>query len=210
MLCISWACANLLSSGAGTAPGAWDILEGGSTSRCEVVGVKPRELTAAAIFAALTFIVTRYTAIPIPATKGYFNLGEVVIYIAALTFGPAVGLVAGGYGSALADYLAAPQFMFFTLVIKGLEGYLVGWLARPTTAGRLRATVIGGTWMVTGYFLAETLFARVLGIAPTPATAVAAALTELPFNVVQVTAGIVVAVLVAVRLVPLMAEKPSR
>ena len=172
--------------------------------------MKPRDLAAAAIFTALTFVVTRYTLIPIPATKGYFNLGEVVIYIAALAFGPVVGLLAGGVGSALADLVAAPQFALFTFVIKGIEGYLVGRLAGPTTASRLRATIIGGAWMVAGYFLAETLFARVLGIAPTPATAVAAALTELPFNVVQVTAGIIVAVLVAVRLVPLMAEKPSR
>src|SRR3990170_8548552 len=77
--------------GAGTAPGAclfdgqrapgiyWRAVR---PSRCEVVGVKPRDLAAAAIFAALTFVVTRYTLIPIPATKGYFNLGEVVIYIA--------------------------------------------------------------------------------------------------------------------------------
>jgi uncharacterized membrane protein len=177
---------------------------------CEVVSVKPRDLAAAAVFAALTFVVTRYTVIPIPATKGYFNLGEVVIYIAALAYGPLVGSVAGGVGSALADLVAAPPFAPFTFVIKGIEGYLVGRLAGSTTPARLRATVIGGAWMVTGYFLAETLFARFLGIAPTPAAAVAAALTELPFNVVQVTAGVIVSVLVAVRLVPLMAEKPSR
>ncbi len=172
--------------------------------------MKPRELSAAAIFAALTFVVTRYTVINIPATKGYFNLGEVVIYVGALAFGPLVGLLAGGVGSAVADLVAAPQFAPFTLVIKGIEGYLVGRLAGPTAGARLRATVIGGAWMVTGYFLVEVLFARVLGIAPTPAAAVAAALTELPFNVVQVTAGVIVALLVAVRLVPLLAGKPLR
>jgi len=162
--------------------------------------VRARDLAAAAIFAALTFVVTRYTVIPIPATKGFFNLGEVVIYIGALAFGPAVGLFAGGVGSALADLVAAPQFAPFTLVIKGMEGYLVGRLAGPTTPARLRATILGGAWMVAGYFLAETLFARILGIAPTPALAVGAALTELPFNVVQVTSGIIVSVLVATRL----------
>ncbi len=172
--------------------------------------MKPRELSAAAIFAALTFVVTRYTVINIPATKGYFNLGEVVIYVGALAFGPLVGLLAGGVGSAVADLVAAPQFAPFTLVIKGIEGYLVGRLAGPTSGARLRATVIGGAWMVVGYFLTEVLFARVLGIAPTPAAAVAAALTELPFNVVHVTAGVIVALLVAVRLVPLLAERPLR
>ncbi len=165
--------------------------------------MKTRDVTAAAIFAALTFVVTWYPLahIPIPATKGYFNLGEVVIYLAAIAFGPPVGAIAGAVGSALADVAAAaPQYAAFTFVIKGIEGYLVGRLAGVTAASRLRATIVGGAWMVLGYFLAEVVFARVLGIAPTPATAVAAALTELPFNIVQVAVGVIVAVLVAGRL----------
>lgn len=162
--------------------------------------MKARDVAAAAVFIALTFVVTRYTVIPIPATKGFFNLGEVVIYIAALVFGPLVGVLAGGLGSSLADLVAAPQFAPFTLVIKGIEGYVVGRLAGSTPIARLRATVIGGAWMVAGYFTAEVVFARPLGIAPTPATAVAAALTEVPFNLVQVASGVIVAVLVAARL----------
>lgn len=163
--------------------------------------MRTRELAAAAIFAAVTFVVTRYTLIPIPATKGYFNLGEVAIYIAALAFGPAVGAIAGALGSALADIAAAaPQFALFTFVIKGVEGYLVGRLAGSTTASRVRATVVGGAWMVLGYFVVEVVFARLLGIAPSSAAAVGAALTEMPFNVVQAVAGVVVSVLVAMRL----------
>jgi uncharacterized membrane protein len=162
-----------------------------------------RDVTAAAIFAALTFVVTWYplARIPIPATKGYFNLGEVVIYLAAIVFGPAVGAFAGAVGSALADIAAAaPQYAVFTFLIKGIEGYLVGRLVGITAASRLRATIVGGVWMVLGYFLAEVVFARVLGIAPTPATAVAAALTEVPWNIVQAAVGVVVAVSVAGRL----------
>ena len=172
--------------------------------------MKTRELAAAAIFIALTFVVTRYTVIPIPATKGFFNLGEVVIYIAAIAFGPIVGMLAGGAGSALADLAVAPQFAPFTLVIKGIEGYVVGRLAGPTTVSRLRATIIGGAWMVTGYFLSEVLFARVLGIAPTPAAAVGAALTEVPFNIVQVTVGVIISIPVALRLLGLASQSPSR
>ena len=162
--------------------------------------MRPRDLAAAAVFIALTFVVTRFTVIPIPATKGYFNLGEVVIYIAALVFGPVVGALAGGLGAALADYVAAPQFAPFTLVIKGIEGLLVGLLAGTTTASRLRALLAGGLWLVAGYFGAEVIFAGPLGIAPTPAAAVAAASTEVPFNIVQALVGIVVALAVAARL----------
>ncbi|HEY3248661.1 MAG TPA: ECF transporter S component [bacterium] len=163
--------------------------------------MKTRDLAAAAIFIALTFVVTRYTVIPIPATKGYFNLGEVVIYIAAIVFGPFVGAAAGGIGSALADIAAAAsQFAPFTLAVKGLEGYLVGRLAGATTPSRIAAAVAGGAVMVGGYFLSEVLFAKTLGIAPTPGAAVGAALTEVPFNLVQVAAGVIVAVLVTARL----------
>ena len=132
-----------------------------------------RQWSRAAILVALTFVVTRFTVIPIPATKGFFNLGEVVIYVAAISFGPIVGLLAGGIGSALADLVAAPQFAPFTLVIKGLEGYLVGRFARGTRGVPVRAMAVGGACMVAGYFIAEVLFARVLGIAPTPGTALA-------------------------------------
>jgi uncharacterized membrane protein len=170
--------------------------------------MKPRELAAAAVFIALAFVVTRYTVIPIPQTKGYFNLGEVVIYIAALIFGPVVGALAGGVGSALADVAGSYlQFAPLTLVIKGVEGFIVGRLAGAGTAGRLRATVAGGIWMVAGYFLAEVIFARPLGIAPTPLTAVAAAATEVPFNIVQVAVGVIVATVVAARLRPLAPQR---
>lgn len=160
-----------------------------------------KTLVSAGIFIALTFAVTRFTVIPIPATKGYFNLGEVVIYVAAFALGPVVGLLAGGMGSALADLVAAPQFAPVTLIVKGIEGYLVGRLAGDTSRSRFRAAAAGGACMVLGYFGAEVLFARALGIAPTPTIAVGLALAEVPFNIVQAAAGAIVAVPVVLRLV---------
>ncbi|HEV8340169.1 MAG TPA: ECF transporter S component [bacterium] len=171
--------------------------------------MKTRDLAAAAIFAALTFVVTRYTVIPIPATRGFFNLGEVVIYIAALTSGPFVGMIAGGLGSSLADVAAGYGYYApFTLVIKGIEGLIVGWLARPTATARLRATAVGGVWMILGYFLSQVFFFQVLQFAATQTAALTAAFTEMPFNVVQVAVGIVVGVPVASRLAKL-APRPS-
>jgi len=44
----------------------------------------PLKLALAAVFAALVCVATLALVISIPATSGYFNLGETVIYIAAL------------------------------------------------------------------------------------------------------------------------------
>jgi uncharacterized membrane protein len=153
----------------------------------------PLKLALAAIFGALAAAVTISFVIPIPATSGYFNLGEAIVYTAALVFGPFVGGFAGG-SVAIADILVpgAAQFAPGTLVIKGLEGVIVGFLNRKlqkhTSNLGLIATisvVVGGLEMVAGYFIYEQLF---LGYS------MAAALVEVPFNIVQMAVGLVVAV----------------
>jgi len=155
-------------------------------------GIKtPLQLALATVFAALVCVATLAIVISIPATSGYFNLGETVIYIAALLFGPLVGAVAGG-GAAIADMLVAAQFAPGTLVIKGFEGAIVGFLNRKlqkiTRSRTLSATVsiiIGGLEMIAGYFIYEQL------VLSYP---FAVALVEVPFNIVQMLVGLVVAI----------------
>jgi uncharacterized membrane protein len=149
------------------------------------------KIATAAIFAALVASATLLFVIPIPATSGYFNLGETLIYIAALLFGPLVGAVAGS-GATIADALVAAQFAPGTFTIKAIEGFLVGFLSkkinkkvRSITLSATIAIVIGGLEMVAGYFLYETF---VLGYP------FALAAVEVPFNLVQMLIGLVVAV----------------
>lgn len=85
-------------------------------------------LAMAAVFAALVCIATTIFRIEVPATSGYFNIGETIIYITALLFGPLVGAFAGGLGSAIADMIGYPVFAPGTLIIKGFEGAIVGFL----------------------------------------------------------------------------------
>ena len=153
----------------------------------------PLQIAAAAIFAALVFVVTyAIPPISIPATSGYFNIGETTIYIAALLFGPYVGALSGGIGAAIADGLLAPQFALGTLVIKGAEGAIVGFLfirlqkvLHNRTLSACVAVVVGGLEMVVGYFVYEQL---VLGYP------LLAASVEIPFNIVQMVVGLAVAV----------------
>lgn len=149
-----------------------------------------RDLARAGLMTAIVFVVTRAFVLPIPQTKGFFNLGEAGIYLAALMFGPVVGAVAGGVGSALADLsLGYAQYAPFTLIIKGLEGAVVAVLALRVGLGvgrtarllsRVAATALGGLVMVAGYFLAQ---AYGLGLGWLPA------LAEVPYNLVQVVVG---------------------
>jgi uncharacterized membrane protein len=149
------------------------------------------KIAAAAIFAALVAAATLLFVIPIPATSGYFNLGETLIYIAALLFGPLVGATAGA-GASIADVLVAAQYAPGTFIIKGIEGFLVGFLTKKLNQKTKRLTlsatiaiIIGGFEMVLGYFLYETLVL---------AYPVALALAEVPFNIVQMLIGLIIAV----------------
>jgi len=80
--------------------------------------------------AALVTATTSALTVNIPATRGYFNLGDMMVYTAAVLTGPLVGALAGGIGSAISDVLLSPAFAPGTLVIKGLEGLTVGYLYR--------------------------------------------------------------------------------
>lgn len=80
------------------------------------------------IFSALVFAAT-LISIQTPITKGYFNLGESMVYTSAIIGGPIIGGLAGGIGSAFADlYLGYSYYAPGTLAIKGLEGAIVGLL----------------------------------------------------------------------------------
>jgi uncharacterized membrane protein len=160
-------------------------------------------VTRLSLLIALTAAVTMAVRIPVPRTGGYINLGDAVVYIAALLFGPTYGLVAGGVGSSLADFLGGyGVFAPFTLIIKGLEGLLVGILAwpvfhrhpRPSHAD-LALTVlaigVGGAVMVLGYFVSEA-FVLHLGVG--------AAASEVPGNIFQALGGLVAAVPVSLAL----------
>jgi len=153
----------------------------------------PTTIAAGAIFAALVTVATYLFIIPIPATTGYFNLGESMVYIAALVFGPFSGLIAGA-GASIADLLipGGAAFAPATLIIKTTEGFMVGYLnksllkkTKSTTISATTSILVGGLIMIFGYFAYEVV---ILGFPMT------IALLEVPFNIMQMLAGLAVAV----------------
>ena len=158
-----------------------------------------RKLVLRAALVALTMVATVLIQVPTPATKGYINLGDSVVFISALLFGPITGAIAGGLGSSLADLLTgyviwAPM----TLVIKGIEGLMVGALFRLTRGSlaerrgvglAIPIVLLGGLWMVFGYFVCEVFL---FGVGP--------AVAGVPGNLFQAIGGAGVALPVAAAL----------
>ncbi len=90
-----------------------------------------------ALSTALVLAATIMINVYVPATRGYFNLGETMIYLVALLFDPLTAAFAGGVGSALADVvLGYTIYAPATLVIKAAEGALASTLVRRLRGGQ--------------------------------------------------------------------------
>lgn len=137
-----------------------------------------KKLTLYSMFIALVFIATFSIKIFLPATGGYLNLGDGVIYTIATVFGWQAGLIAGAIGSGLADLVAAPQWMLFTIIIKGSMGYIVGRFAnrdKPYSIKSFMGIGFAIAIMVGGYYVAATI---ILG-------SHIVAFKEIPLNLLQ-------------------------
>lgn len=113
----------------------------------------------AAAFATLAFVGTTIIRIPIPATGGYFNLGDTFVMIAGLLYGPLIGGLVGLIGPALSDAIGFPQFILATAIVKGLEGAIVGAIGGKSSGGSVirpvLALALGVVILVSGYFIFE-------------------------------------------------------
>lgn len=151
---------------------------------------KLRKLVMAALFAALTTVMTMVIRIPSPMS-GYVNLGDCAVLLSAWILGPGLGCAAAGIGSMLADLLGYPLYAPGTLVVKGLMALAAGLLFRRLRRGEsshalpalLASGAAGEAVMVAGYFLYE--------VAPVPVGLGLGALANVPFNLVQGVFGLV-------------------
>jgi uncharacterized membrane protein len=155
--------------------------------------IKPLPISIIGIFGALTFLLTIIFKLPILATLGYFNIGDLGVMISGILFGPIVGSLAGGIGSSLGDiFLAAPEYAIPTLIIKGIEGFLIGLISNPRKHYKdpgirdIIAVIIGGCAMVMGYFSLQWI---VFGLP--------SALAEIGFNFLQMSIGAIGALIFA-------------
>ena len=160
-----------------------------------MIGEKTRKLVYAALFAALTCVMTMIVKIPVPATGGYVNLGDCVVLLAGWVLGPMYGGAAAGLGSMLADLVSGyPSVCTWYLCDQSMHGGLRlgsipggsrrkagGW--PPASAAPWRGEAV----MVAGYFAYEGV---VLGFGLGAAAAI-------PGNLIQGVFGLAVSVAAA-------------
>ena len=166
-----------------------------NTAATHRTGAKRAFPTRTLVFTALSAALTVAATVVLGFRTGdfFFNCGDSVIFVTAALLGPVPAMLAGGIGSFFADLAVYPATMFFTLVIKGLEGLLCGVgmkLLRTSERGRVLAPVTGGAsmlvagaFMMTGYFICNSF------IYGTPASALAA----LPADAVQASLSVALA-----------------
>lgn len=104
--------------------------------------VSPRTVALYGVLAALTTAITYASYTPFSPTKGYFNLGESMVFFSALVFGWRAGAICGGIGSAAADILLGwGMYAPLTLVAKGAEGLIAGTIGRMKGGLAMSATI---------------------------------------------------------------------
>ncbi len=147
------------------------------------VELDARNVALGAVFAAGVAIATIMVSIPLGI--GYLNFGEIVIYTAAFLFGGTVGGLSGGIGAAAADVILGWAFYApVTLIVKGLEGFVVGRFSGKSWKGKLFGVAAGAPFMILGYFFARAYFEGFP----------AAVLQELPIDLIQAAVGAAVAI----------------
>ena len=133
-----------------------------------------KQNTRRVVFTALTVAMTTVltlVSIALPG-GGYYNFGDLAIFVSAIVLGPVSGLITGAIGAALGDVILGYfAYVPFTMIAKALEGLIAGLIAKAavkyskkfhksemleaflSTLGNL----LGGLVMAGVYFLAEGL-----------------------------------------------------
>lgn len=155
-----------------------------------------KHLAILAVIIAFNVALSYIVKIPVPATNGFVNLVEAGIFIAALLGGARSGMIVGGLSGLLLDLLAGyPQWMIFSLVIHGLEGYVVGYFGyQKRISSQVVGLILGSVIMVVGYLLAGALLYNW-----------AAGVASIIGNIAQAVMGLIVALV----LMPVFKRMPQ-
>lgn len=150
------------------------------------------ELMLTGLMTALVMAATSFFRIPVIATNGYIHLGDAMVFLSVLILGRKNGTIAAAGGSALADLLGGyAHWVPWTFVIKGLMAFICGTILLSGKDKESKASIFrsvaamsaGALIMMAGYFIVQRFMYGTW----------AAPLAALPGNIVQGTAGVLIA-----------------
>ena len=149
-----------------------------------------KRIVLSALFAALICVATMLIKIPSPL-KGYINLGDGIVLLAAWILPLPYGLAAAGLGSALADLFSGyVGYAPATFIIKALMAVVAYGLYKllakkaKTAVSGICSAIPAELVMILGYYLFEGFQ---YGFVPS--------LVNIPANAVQAVAGIIIGVI---------------
>lgn len=124
--------------------------------------VNIRQITITALFAAVIFVLTRFTSVPVGAGLGYFHFGDMAILLAVAVVGWQYAALAAGIGAAIADLTAGfAMWIVPTFIVKALFALVCGIIAQKLFNGKLYGyiigAVVGAIAHIAGYFLSWTV-----------------------------------------------------
>jgi uncharacterized membrane protein len=167
--------------------------------------MKEKKLVFTAIFIALVFLTTSIFKIPISLGWGYVHFGDLAVMLSGMLLGPVLGAIAAALGSSLADmYGGFVLYIIPTFIVKGLLAFTVGTLYKNfkdkdrqiqlytrIPLHFLYSIII----VVGGYFIADFILAHVAIADLEGDTEWAYALFGVIPNLIQVSFGVVSALL---------------
>lgn len=158
-------------------------------------GKKTKSLIFSALGIALVAVCTMLIKIPVPATGGYVNFGDIMIFVVSIILGKKKGFLAGAFGSCIADILMG--YIIFapgTFIIKGIEGLLCGLIYEKLKekVNNVLAIAIGcllaGAFMVLGYFVYELIIFSmeysILAIGPNLVQGIVSGIAAVPISII--------------------------
>ena len=184
-------------------------------------------LVIAALMCALTCIATMSIQIPTPGL-GYIHPGDGMVLLSGILLGPAVGAIAAGTGSMLADlFTGYVIYAVPTLLIKAATAWIAATVfygfshgkhtgqsrqAGPKQTKQLPRLVFAGMLaeiqMAAGYFFYKILLTMAGASSFTAQsfhTGLASALADIPSSIIQGISGIVICIV----LFPVLIQIPQ-
>jgi len=143
-----------------------------------------KQLTTTALMAAVVFVATM--VVKIPVGQGYLNFGDGAVFLSGLLLGPGYAFAAAAIGSSLADMIGYPIYIPATFLLKGSMALLISRAKDKGIKVRITYMVLGGLIMVLGYYMYEAFILYGNVVSP---------LYYIPFNILQFSVGIVIAIL---------------